>query len=142
MKIVKKKINVGVGFVTGRKNFKDVVKTYIHNWNESGLVDNKKVALHLFVAYDLKYTGTKVSDYTIIDEEILDIVDSAYYIGNSAISNESQYLVEKEVISSKEAKLIFGEGYAKKRNMVLYFAIISKKISAKRMVNAGPPILE
>lgn len=30
MKIVKKKINVGVGFVTGRKNFKDVVKTYIH----------------------------------------------------------------------------------------------------------------
>jgi hypothetical protein len=31
MKIVKKKINVGVGFVTGPKNFKDVVKTYIHN---------------------------------------------------------------------------------------------------------------
>lgn len=49
MKIVKKKINGGVGFVTGRKNFKDVVKTYIHNWNESGLVDNKKVALHLIV---------------------------------------------------------------------------------------------
>lgn len=85
------------------------------NWNESGLVENKKVALHLFVAYDLKYTGTKVSDYIIIDEEILDIVDSAYYIGNSAISNEAQYLVEKEVISSKEAKLIFGEGYAKKK---------------------------
>jgi len=29
MKIEKKKINVGVGFVTGRKNFKNVVKTYV-----------------------------------------------------------------------------------------------------------------
>lgn len=50
MKTVKKKINVGVGFVTGRKNFKDLVKTYIHNWNEAGLVGSKRVALHLFVA--------------------------------------------------------------------------------------------
>ncbi len=126
MKIQKKKINVGVGFVTGRKNFKNVVKTYVDNWNESGLVDNKKNALHLFVAYDLKYKSTKVSDYKITDEEILDMVDSAYYLGNSSIVNEAQYLVEKKVITLKEAKLIFGEGYAMKRNAVLYFALKNK----------------
>lgn len=126
MKIEKKKINVGVGFVTGRKNFKNVVKTYVGNWNESRLVDNKKYALHLFVAYDLKYKSTKVSDYKITDEEILDMVDSAYYLGNSSITNEAQYLVEKKVISLKEAKLIFGEGYAMKRNAVLYFALKNK----------------
>lgn len=126
MKIGKKKINVGVGFVTGRKNFKSVVKTYVDNWNESGLVDNKKSALHLFVAYDLKYKSTKVSDYKITDEEILDRVDSAYYLGNASITNEAQYLVEKKVISLKEAKLIFGEGYAMKRNAVLYFALKNK----------------
>ena len=126
MKIEKKKINVGVGFVTGRKNFKNVVKTYVDNWNESGLVDNKKYALHLFVAYDLKYKSTKVSDYKITDEEILDMVDSAYYLGNSSITTEAQYLVEKKVISLKEAKLIFGEGYAMKRNAVLYFALKNK----------------
>lgn len=123
MKKEKKKINVGVGFVTGRKNFKDVVKTYIYNWNESGIVEGDKVALHLFVAYDLKYKKTKVSDYKNMDEEIIDLVDSAYYIGDSLILNEAQYLIEKKVISSKESKLIFGEGYAKKRNMILYFAI-------------------
>jgi len=122
MKIDKKKINVGVGFVTGRKNFKDVVKTYIYNWNESKLVENK-TALHLFIAYDLKYKDTKFSDYKILDEEVLDLVDSAYYLGNSSILNEAQYLVEKKVITLKEARLIFGDGYAKKRNMVLYFAI-------------------
>lgn len=126
MKIEKKKINVGVGFVTGRKNFKNVVKTYVDNWNESGLVDNKKIAIHLFVAYDLKYYSTKVSDYRITDEEILELVDSAYYLGNSSIINEAQYLVEKKVISLKEAKLIFGEGYAMKRNAVLYFALKNK----------------
>lgn len=126
MKIEKKKINVGVGFVTGRKNFKNVVKSYVDNWNESGLVDNKKYALHLFVAYDLKYSRTKVSDYKITDEEILDMVDSAYYLGNSSITNEAQYLVEKKVISLKEANLIFGEGYAMKRNAVLYFALKNK----------------
>jgi len=126
MKIEKKKINVGVGFVTGRKNFKNVVKTYVDNWNESGLVDNKKYALHLFVAYDLKYKSTKVSDYKITDEEILDMVDSAYYLGNSSITTEALYLVEKKVISLKEAKLIFGEGYAMKRNAVLYFALKNK----------------
>jgi len=103
-----------------------VVKTYVDNWNESGLVDNKKIALHLFVAYDLKYKSTKVSDYKITDEEILDMVDSAYYLGNSSITNEAQYLVEKKVISLKEAKLIFGEGYAMKRNAVLYFALKNK----------------
>lgn len=126
MKIKKKKINVGIGFVTGRKNFKNVVKTYVDNWNESGLVDNKKILLHLFVAYDLKYKSTKVSDYKIADEEILDMVDSAYYLGNSSIANEAQYLVEKKVVSLKEARLIFGEGYAMKRNAVLYFALKNK----------------
>lgn len=124
--IEEKKINVGVGFVTGRKNFKNVIKTYVNNWNESGLVDNKKIALHLFVAYDLKYTGTTMSDYKITDEEILDTVDSAYYLGNSAITNEAQFLVEKDVVSFEEAELIFGEGYAMKRNAVLYFALKNK----------------
>ncbi|AJS57249.1 hypothetical protein [Paenibacillus sp. IHBB 10380] len=126
MKIEKNKVNVGVGFVTGRRNFKNVVKTYVDNWNESGLVDNKKNALHLFVAYDLKYKRTKVSDYKITDEEILDMVDSAYYLGNSSITTEAQYLVEKKVITLKEANLVFGEGYAMKRNAVLYFALKNK----------------
>jgi hypothetical protein len=123
---IEKRINIGVGFVTGRKNFKKVVKSYVDNWNESGLVDNENYALHLFVAYDLKYKSTKVSDYKITDEEILDMVDSAHYLGNSSIANEAEYLVNKEVISLKEANLIFGDGYAMKRNAVLYFALKNK----------------
>ena len=126
IRLDRKKINVGIGFVTGRKNFRNVVKSYVFNWNETGLEANKNVALHLFAAYDLKYTKTKVSDYKIIDEEILEIMDSAYYIGDSSIISEIEYLMDKKVVNLKEAKLIFGDGYAKKRNMVLYFAIKSR----------------
>ncbi|PKM88593.1 MAG: hypothetical protein CVU87_07125 [Firmicutes bacterium HGW-Firmicutes-12] len=124
--IEEKKINVGIGFVTGRSSFKKVVKTYVNNWNESGLINNAKIALHLFVAYDLKYKSTIISDYKITDEEILDTVDSAYYMGESAIANEAQFLVQKKVVSLEEAELIFGEGYAMKRNAVLYFALKNK----------------
>lgn len=126
MKNETKKINVGIGFVTGRKNFKNVVKSYLDNWNESGLLDRKKYALHLFVAYDLKYTGTDVSDYKITEEEILRTVDSAHYIGNGAITSEVGELIAKKVITGREAKLIFGEGYGMKRNAVLYFALKSR----------------
>jgi len=98
----------------------------VNNWNESGLVDNDRIALHLFVAYDLKYKGTSMSDYIITDEEILDTVDSAHYLGNVAISNEAQSLVDKNVVTAEEAELVFGEGYAMKRNAVLYFALKNK----------------
>jgi len=122
----KGKINVGIGFVTGRKNFRSVAKTYVNNWNESSIIDSSDYALHLFVAYDLAYKTTKRSDYQISDEEILNTVDSAFYISNSAIENEVRHLIGTNDITRKESRLIFGEGYAMKRNSVLYFALKNK----------------
>jgi hypothetical protein len=48
-----KNIKVGIGFATGRKCFQKVLRTNIYNWNDSGLMENKKISLNLFVAYDL-----------------------------------------------------------------------------------------
>lgn len=112
--------------MTGRKNFLSVVRTYLCNWGDSDEIDIKKYALHLFVAYDLKFSNTELSDYQIRDEEILSMVDSVHYLGPSAIANEAEALVKKKAISPKEARIIFGEGYAKKRNAVLYFALMNK----------------
>lgn len=112
--------------MTGRKTFLSVVRTYLSNWSDAEGIDGEKYALHLFVAYDLKYTNTELSDYQIADEEILAMVDSVHYLGPSAIANEAEALVEKRVITSKEARIIFGEGYARKRNAVLYFALLNK----------------
>lgn len=79
---MEKEIKVGIGFATGRKQFKDVLKTYILNWRESELTTSKKISINLFVAYDLKYHNTKPSDFTNIDSELLDQCDSACFIGN------------------------------------------------------------
>ena len=51
-------IKVGIGFATGRKSFQKVLRTNINNWKESGLVENKRISLNLFVAYDLHYNKT------------------------------------------------------------------------------------
>ncbi len=119
----KNTINVGIGFITGRKHFQNVLKSYVNNWLEQGLVEDKKVRLHLFVAYDLKYFNTQASDYKNIPPEVADMVDSIQMYGQTAIEAEMKSLQDAGILDAREAEMLFGDGYAKKRNAVLYFAI-------------------
>lgn len=119
------KINVGIGFVTGRKSFKHLVKTYIEGLNESQ-VNEKQISLNLFVNFDLGYTKTNINDYIITDKDVLKVVNSICYIDKAKISNETNYLIQNNIITLEESNLIFGEGYAMKRNTILYFAIKNK----------------
>lgn len=119
-------LDIGIGFVTGRKHFKNVLTSYINNWIEHGLFLNKDIRLHLLVAYDLKYHKTELSDYKNIDPELADIVHSIRYYGKSSIEEERKILEERGIINREESELLFGEGYAKKRNAVVYFAKKSK----------------
>jgi len=116
-------IKVGIGFTTGRKSFQKVLRTYIHTWKESGLVENKSISLNLFVAYDLDYHKTKITDYTNVHPELAEQIDSSNFIGSIAIKEEIDYLIRENVINFSEVPLIFGKGYAAKRNAVLYNAI-------------------
>lgn len=118
-----KEINVGIGFATGRKSFQRILKTNIYNWRESGLTKEKSIRLNLLVAYDLKYSNTKSTDYTNVSEHLLDLIDNTYFIGKTAIQAEIDYLVHENVINEEEGRLIFGSGYAAKRNIVLYTAL-------------------
>jgi len=118
-----KNIKVGIGFATGRESFQKVLRTYIHTWKESGLVENKRISLNLFVAYDLNYRKTKITDYTNIQPELADQIDSSKFIGSTAIKEEIDYLIRENVIDINEGRMIFGEGYAAMRNAVLYNAI-------------------
>lgn len=118
-----KNIKVGIGFATGRKSFQRVLRTNIHNWKESGLVENKRISLNLFVAYDLSYHKTQIMDYTNVHPELVEQIDSSKFIGSIAIQEEIDYLIRENVININEARMIFGKGYAAKRNAVLYNAI-------------------
>nr|WP_312578259.1 hypothetical protein [Sedimentibacter sp.] len=121
-----KNIKVGIGFATGRKSFQKVLKTYVYNWRECGLTGKENVSLNLLVAYDLKYSDTKSTDYTNVSTKILDLVDDTYFIGNTAIQKEIDYLKDNNVINEEDAQLFFRGGYAAKRNSVLYTAMKNK----------------
>jgi len=118
-----KNIKVGIGFATGRTSFQKVLRTNIYNWKESGLVENKRISLNLFVAYDLNYRKTKMTDYTNVHPELVEQIDSSKFIGSISIKEEIDYLILEKVIDINEARMIFGKGYAAKRNTVLYNAI-------------------
>lgn len=115
-------LNVGIAFVTGRKHFQNVLRSYVNNWLEHGLIADSSVRLHLFVVYDLKYSNTEAKDYRSIPPELKNLVESVNFYGNSALAEEREKLTGDGVIDEAEGGLIFGEGYAKKRSAALYFA--------------------
>lgn len=118
-----KEINMGIGFATGRKSFQRILKTYIYNWRESGFTKGEKIRLNLLVAYDLKYSKTRVTDYTDVNKHLLDLIDDTYFIGKPTIQTEIDYLIHNKVINEAEGRLIFGSGYSAKRNIILYTAL-------------------
>lgn len=118
-----KEINVGIGFATGRKSFQRILKTNIYNWRESGLTKEKSIRLNLLAAYDLEYSNTKATDYTNVSKQLLDLIDDTYFVGKTVIQTETDYLMQENVINKAQARLIFGSGYAAKRNIILYTAL-------------------
>lgn len=119
-------VNVGIGFATGRKSFRKVLKTYLFNFKESGLTERENVRLKLLVAYDLRYQNTTPADYTRVRPDLLDMLDAAFFIGKATMQREMNLLVREGVINRREAALFFGSGYAAKRNAVLYTALKNK----------------
>jgi hypothetical protein len=116
------KRNIAIGFVTGRPNFGSLIKTYIDSWIHSDIAYNQKYGLNLIITYDVNYRNTRASDYSH-DECINKPIEASYMLGESAIQNEADYLIRKGIIDRQEARLVFGAGYAKKRNVILYYAV-------------------
>ena len=122
----KEPLNVGIGFATGRKNFQRVLRTYLSNFKESGVLDDHNINLNLFIAYDLSYNNTKAKDYTDIPPEILKDVENVTFIWKGKIKEESENLVNQGALNKEEAESVFGKGYAGQRNAVMYYAVKEK----------------
>lgn len=120
------KIQVGIGFATGRKNFKNVLNTYIYNWKECGLIETQNVKLNLFIVYDLKYNKTRSTDFTNISNTLFDMVDDIHFLNEEYISREIELLINENVLSETDTNSFFGSGYAAMRNTILYAAIKNK----------------
>ncbi len=118
-----KNIKVGIGFATGRRHFKRVLKSYVLNWGESGLVDNQNVSLNLFVAYDLSYRNTVKTDYTTIPAIISESFENKHFIGKQEVEDAKEFLIQNGIADQHEVSMIFRKGYASQRNIILYYAI-------------------
>lgn len=119
----KEKINVGIGFATGRKQFLHLLKSYFLNWEESGLVPHENINVNLFVAYDLKYRGTKKADYTAIPGAISAMIEHTFFIGPQEVALAQYELKMNGIADDDKVSLLFGKGYAAQRNIILYYAI-------------------
>lgn len=120
-----KTIKIGIGFATGRKNFRKVLNSYMYSWNESGLSDKfqEKVVLSLFIAYDLDYSNMKSTDFTNLSQEIVDTFDDIIFLGTKNAQKNILQLVDDGSLTDKDVKLLFGAGYAGKRNAIMYAAL-------------------
>jgi len=121
-----KRINLGIGFATGRRSFQKVLKTNVYNWEESGLTEKESIHLNLFVAYDLKYSNTKSTDYTNVSENVLNLIDDAYSSRVSPFYNPPAARGEYTFLSTclGERKVLrvpcytFHDGFSTYRNLM------------------------
>ncbi len=118
-------IRMGIGFATGRRNFRKVLSAYIHTWKatKNDLPAGMNVKLHLFVAYDVKYHNTESTDYTNLPQEIVNAFESITFVGAKNALRSLERLRDSSKFTQPELTSVFGAGYAGKRNAVLFAAI-------------------
>ncbi|QOY61362.1 hypothetical protein [Thermophilibacter immobilis] len=121
-------IHLGIGFATGRRNFRKVLSAYIHTWRTTkcDLPAGTEVRLHLFVAYDVEYRHTKSTDYTNLPQDLVDAFDSITFVGAKNSYGPLERLRGSGDLTRAELRSVFGAGYAGKRNAALFAALESR----------------
>ena len=117
-------LDIAIGFITGRRSFRNTLKTYLLRWkNTSGFV-GEKTNIHLIVAYDLSYNNTQIDDYIRIRPELKQFLSSITFLGEEEIAAMRNGIVRYGILTAEQAQRVIGTGYAGKRNAVLLQAIL------------------
>ncbi len=122
---MKQTIRLGIGFATGRRIFKKVLLSHLSIWRDTqkDVPEDVEIRLSLFVSYDTNYQHTSASDFVNLNKEILEAFDKIVFIGPKGMSEKWHDLMARHDISINEIKTVFNNGYAGKRNAILYSAI-------------------
>ena len=119
--MVERAIELGIGFVTGRSNVCNIINNYYKNMLAQVAKLEKHVNITLFILYDLEYQGAERIDfYKIIPAVYKDI--NVKFITPENIEEEKKRVTAKTNISYDEISLLLGNGHAKGRNTLMYFA--------------------
>ncbi len=119
---MKKEINFGIGFITGRPNVCKIINNY-QEFLVSQLEElDYKVNITIFVLYDLTYQYTTRADfYGVLPQSYKNI--QIKYITPENIDESKKILKSRYDLSNEEVNLLIGNGYAKARNTILYYAL-------------------
>ena len=119
------KRTLGIGFATGRKSFRKVLKAYVYSWKQAlkRNEDLRRIGLTLFVAYDLDYSHTQSTDFTNLPQDIVDVFENIVFLGTKHAQRSVLHLIDDGTITQRDAKMLFGTGYGGKRNAILYAAL-------------------
>lgn len=120
-----KKIELGIGFVTGRPNACNIINNYYKQIIEQTKRYSENINITIFILYDINYQqSTKEEFYKIIPQVYKDI--HIKYITPENIEEDKKMLRGRYGFTNKEAELILGHGHAKGRNTLMYYALKRK----------------
>jgi len=119
------KIKFGIGFLAGRPNVCNIINGYYKNILEQGKESGYDVEFTFFILFDLNYQHTPRNQfYNIIPDVYKNM--KVKYITPEDIEEEKKILTSRHGMNKEEVDLILGNGYARARNSILYFALKRK----------------
>ena len=122
---MKKKINFGIGFITGRPNVCNIINNYYKLLLEQLENADVEVNLTMFILFDLKYQHTTRIDFYCILPEVYKKINIKY-ITPEDIAETKKKIMSQNDLTAEEVDLLIGEGYAKARNTILCYALKKK----------------
>lgn len=118
-------VNFGIGFVTGRANVCKIINSFYDEILEQIERAHKKVNITIFILFDTEYQGTKREDFYNIKQEVYEKINIKY-ITPEGVNEEIKKLVARHDMQEEDMRFFFGNGHAKGRNTVMYYAIKHK----------------
>jgi len=124
---MKKELNIGIGFVTGRSNVCNVINSYYSYLQDQMKNLDRKVNIVFYILFDLKYQGAEREDFYNLKPEIFNTPGiTVRYITPEDIEEKKIAVQKYYKLDEEEVNLIFGNGHAKGRNTVMYYAYQEK----------------
>ena len=117
-----KKIELGIGFVTGRPNACQIINKYYRTIVEQAKRYNENVNVTIFILYDINYQQTGKEEFYIIHPEVYKDINIKY-ITPENIEEDKKILKGRYGFTTKEAEFILGYGHSKGRNTLMYYAL-------------------
>ena len=119
---MKKEINLGIAFVTGRSNACRIINSYYQDMLEQVARCNKKVNITIYILFDTEYQKSKREEFYDIKPEVYKDIE-VKYITPEDINEEIKKLEVRRDLKEEDLNLFLGHGHARGRNTVMYFAL-------------------